>query len=227
MGLSFAIPIDVANDVRTQLVSNGKVRRGRIGVSIQPLTGALAESLGLDRPRGALIGSVEPGGPAEKAGIKEGDIIVRVDGRAIERDAEVPSLISSIAPGKETQIEVWRDRGTRKLNVRVAEMKEEGAVVAMTDGGPAAKPSAMGLTLRSLQPEELRAAKLDRGLLVEDVTGPAEAADVRAGDIILGVNGTPVRTVEDLQAATKRSGKTVALLIRRGDGQIFIPVRTE
>ena len=102
MGLSFAIPIDVANGVRTQLVTKGRVTRGKIGVGLQPMDAALAESFGLDRPRGALIGSVEKGGPADKAGVKEGDIILGVDGRRIESDIELPGIVSAISPGKDT-----------------------------------------------------------------------------------------------------------------------------
>jgi serine protease Do len=226
MGLSFAIPIDVANNVREQLVKSGKVSRGRIGVSIQDVSSQLADSFGLDRPRGALVGSVEAGGPADKGGIKAGDIIVRVDGKLIERDSEVPSLISGVKPGSETQIEVWRDRAVKKLSVKVAELKEDGEKAAKADGADAAAQGALGLTVRPLQPEERRQVKTDGTLVVEDATGPAAAAGVQPGDIILGVNGTPVKTVEDLKAAARKSGKTVALLIQRGEAQIFVPVRT-
>ena len=225
MGLSFAIPIDVANNVREQLVKSGKVSRGRIGISIQDVTSQLADSFGLDRPRGALVSSVETGGPADKSGIKAGDVIVRVDGKLIERDSEVPSLISSIKPGSESQIEVWRDRSVKKLTVKVAELKEDGEKTAQVGGGEAAGAGALGLTVRPLTSEERREVKTDGTLVVDDVTGPAAAAGVQPGDIILGVNGTPVRSVAELQAAAKKSGKTVALLIQRGDQQIFLPVR--
>jgi serine protease Do len=226
MGLSFAIPIDVANNVREQLVKSGRVSRGRIGVSIQDVSSQLADSFGLDRPRGALVGSVEAGGPADKGGLKAGDIIVRVDGRLIERDSEVPSLISGIKPGNDTQIEVWRDRGVKKLTVKVAELKEDGDKTAKTDGGDGAAQGALGLTVRPLQPEERRQVKTDGTLVVEEATGAAAAAGVQPGDIILGVNGTPVKSIDDLKAAAKKSGKTVALLIQRGEAQIFVPVRT-
>jgi serine protease Do len=179
-----------------------------------------------DRPRGALVGSVETGGPADKGGVKAGDIIVRVDGKLIERDSEVPSLISGIKPGTETQIEVWRDHGVKKLTVRVAELKEDGEKTAQAGGGDASGAGALGLTVRPLTAEERRGVKTEGTLVVEDVTGPAAAAGVQPGDILLGVNGTPVKSVADLQAAAKKSGKTVALLIQRGDAQIFIPVRT-
>ena len=230
MGLSFAIPIDVANDVRQQLVSNGRVQRGRIGVGIQPVTAALADSFGLDRPRGALVGSVEPDGPAEKAGLKSGDIILSVDGRQIERDAELPSIISSVKPGKQVQLDVWRDRSTKKFSVAVVELKPEGLVATSNPqgGGDAASANALGLSVRPLAPEERSQAGTEGSLLVEDVSGPAQAAGVRPGDVILGVNGTRVRTVAELSAAAKRTaGKTVALLVQRGEAQVFIPLRTE
>ena len=225
MGLSFAIPIDVAENVRDQIVKTGKVSRGRIGVSIQDVSSQLADSFGLDRPRGALVGSVESGGPADQAGIKAGDIIVRVNGRLIERDSEVPSLVSSIKPGSSIEIEVWRDRAVRKLTVRVAELKENGDQAADKDDGNDGSRGALGLTVRPLKPEERSAAKTDGSLLVESANGPAEAAGVQAGDIILAVGGTPVRSIADLQAAVKKSGRVVPLLIQRGNAQIFIPVR--
>jgi serine protease Do len=228
MGLSFAIPIDVANEVRQQLVSTGKVQRGRIGVGIQPVSAALAESFGLDRPRGALIGSVTPGDPAEKAGIKSGDIILSVNGRSVERDGELPGIISGIKPGTEVQLEVWRDRSVRRINCKVVELKEDPAQVASTAGGEKGDTAAaLGLTVRPLQPAEREQAQTEGTLVVEDVSGPAADAGVRQGDIILGINGTRVKSTAELQAAAKKSGKTVALLIERGDRQIFIPLKTE
>jgi serine protease Do len=229
MGLSFAIPINVANEVRQQLVSTGKVQRGRIGVEIRPVTAAFADSFGLDRPRGALVQSVEKGGPAEKAGIKTGDIILSVNGHSVERDAELPGIISGVKPGTDVQLEVWRDRSVHQVTARVVPLKEEATEVAATQGG---KPggdtaSALGLTVRPLQPAEREQAQTEGSLVVEDADGPAAAAGVRQGDIILGVNGTRVKTVADLQAAAKKSGKTIALLIEREDRQIFIPLKTE
>jgi serine protease Do len=229
MGLSFAIPIDVANDVRQQLVSTGKVQRGRIGVGIQPVTAALAESFGLDRPRGALIGSVTPGDPADKAGIKSGDIILSVNGRSVERDGELPGIISGVKPGSEVQLEVWRDRSVRRVSCKVVELKpEEPTQVASNQGGAGPDTTAvMGLNVRPLQPAEREQAQTEGSLVVEDASGAASAAGVRPGDIILGVNGTRVKTVAEFQAAAKKSGKTVALLIEREDRQIFIPLKTE
>jgi len=229
MGLSFAIPIDVANGVRTQLIAKGRVTRGKIGVGLAPMDAAVAESFGLDRPRGALIGSVEKGGPADKAGVKEGDIIVGVDGRKVDSDIELPSMISAIAPGKETTLEIWRDRSTRKLTARVAELKEEGAGGQQESGkgGAAAEPASLGLSVRPLQPDERQQVETEGTLVVEEVSGPAARAGIQPGDIILGVNGTRVKTTAELAAAAKRAGKVVAVLVQRDDRQFFIAIRSE
>ena len=228
MGLSFAIPIDVANGVRSQLIAKGRVTRGKIGVGLQPMDAALAESFGLDRPRGALIGSVEKGGPADKAGVKEGDIIVGVDGRKIDSDIELPAIISAISPGKETQLEIWRDRNTRKLTAKVTEMKEDGAKSqSESGGGGAAEPASLGLSVRPLQPDEKQQVETEGTLVVEDVDGPAARAGIQPGDIILGVNGTRVKSASELSVAAKKSGKVVALQVQRGDRQFFIAIRAE
>ena len=225
MGLSFAIPIDVANNVREQLVSTGKVTRGRIGVSIQDVNAQLAESFGLDRPRGALVGMVEEGAPGEKAGIKAGDVILKVDGQEIETSSQVPGLIAGKKPGSDVPVEVWRDGGVKRLTVRPIEIREEGARVASTSDS-SDEASRLGLAVRPLAPEEKRQAETDGSLVVEDVDGPAAAAGVRPGDIILGVNGKPVKSMDELKsAAKKRSGKVVALLIERENAQIFVPLR--
>jgi serine protease Do len=230
MGLSFAIPIDVANDVRMQLVTKGKVTRGMIGVELQPMDAATAESFGLDHPHGALVNRVTPGGPAEKAGVKEGDIIMGVDGRKIDSDIQLPSIISTIAPGKETQLEIWRNRDLRKVTVRVTEYKEQGEASSSEPGergGSAAQPSSLGLSVRPLLPEEKQQVDTEGSLVVEDVTGPAQKAGVMPGDIILGVNGVRVKNAADLTAAVKRAGKTAALKIQRGDRQYFVGIRGE
>ena len=230
MGLSFAIPIDVANNVRNQLITKGKVTRSKIGVQLQPMDAAMAESFGLDRPRGAPVTAVIPGGPAEKAGIKEGDVIIGVDGRRIESDVELPGVISAIPPGKTTELEIWRDRSPRKITVRVVEMEEEGATSPSVSGrgGSAAQPSSLGLSVRPLQPAEKQQADTQGSLIVDDVTGPAARAGVQPGDIILGVNGTRVKTAAELAAAvSKRSGRFVSLLVQRGDNQFFISIRSE
>jgi serine protease Do len=170
---------------------------------------------------------VEAGSPAEKAGLKSGDIILSVDGKPVENDIALPAMISNIRPGNSAELEVWTDRKLRKVTTRVAELKEEGATAVNVQGGggSAAEPAALGLSVRPLQAEEKQQAGTEGSLVVEDVSGPAADAGVQQGDIILGVNGTRVKTLAELQAAAKRSGKTVALLIQREDRQIFVPIR--
>jgi serine protease Do len=224
MGLSFAIPIDIANNIRDQLVRTGKVSRGRIGVSIQEVNAQFADTFGLDRPRGALVGSVEQGGPADKAGVKAGDIILSAGGRKLERQSELPAMIAAVRPGTDVVLEIWRDKQLRKLTVHVAELQEKADKVASSKGD-AADSDRLGLSVRELTPQEQKQAETSGSLVVEDADGPAGAAGIQPGDIILGVNGRSVKTLKDLKEATAKAGKTVALLIQREDAQIFVPVR--
>jgi serine protease Do len=226
MGLSFAIPIDVAMDVREQLIKTGHVTRGRIGVTIQDVNAQLAESFGLDRPRGALVSSVQSGSPGEKAGLKPGDVVVGVNGHTIERSSELPAIIARIKPGTETELDVWRGGKQQEVGVKVALLDEQQTRTARRNGRHGAdEESHLGLAVRPLAPQEKQQAETDGSLVVEHVSGPAAAAGVQPGDIILGVNGKPVKSVEELQSATKSLGKNVALLIQRENAQIFVPLR--
>jgi serine protease Do len=224
MGLSFAIPIDVAVNVENQLIKTGKVTRGRIGVAIQEVNSQLADSFGLDRPRGALVSSVEPGGPADKAGVKAGDVILKVDGKDIDRSAQVPSIIAAIKPGAMAELDLWRDRGDKRIEVKVVALQEEGEKTASRNSDEASPSDRLGLAVRPLEPQERRQVKTDGSLVVEDVEGPAAVAGVQPGDIILAVNSSSVKTLADFEGAVKKSGKTVALLIQRDNAQIFIPI---
>jgi serine protease Do len=226
MGLSFAIPIDVAMDVREQLIKTGHVTRGRIGVTIQDVNAQLAESFGLDRPRGALVSSVQSGSPGEKAGLQPGDVVVAVNGRSIERSAELPAIIARIKPGTETQLGIWRAGKQQDVAVRVALLDEHEVRSAMRGGRHGSdETSKFGLAVRPLQPQEKQQAETDGSLVVEHVSGPAAAAGVQPGDIILGVNGKRVKSIEEFQSAAKAVGKNVALLIQRENAQIFVPLR--
>jgi serine protease Do len=225
MGLSFAIPIDVANNVRQQLVSNGKVTRGRIGVQIQEVNAQFADAFGLDRPRGALVGQVIEGGPAEKAGVKSGDVILSVNGKGVERSAQLPGVISAIKPGDTANVEVWRERGSKTLAVRVEEFQEETQKVSNREVEEPAKADKLGLSVRPLAADERKSAETEGYLLVEDVTGPAAQAGVRPGDVILGVNGKAVKSLAELKTATSNNSKTVAILLEREGTQIFVPIR--
>jgi serine protease Do len=225
MGLSFAIPIDVANNVRQQLVSTGKVTRGRIGVQIQDVNASFADSFGLDRPRGALVTQVMEGGPSEKAGVKPGDIILSVNGKDVERSTALPAVISAIKPGESAKVEVWRERASKVLSVKVEEFKEETQKVANRDIDEPAKADKLGLSVRPLGADERKSADTEGYLLVEDVTGPAAQAGVRPGDVILGVNGKAVKSIAELKTATTNGSKTVAILLEREGSQLFLPIR--
>jgi len=228
MGVSFAIPIDVARNVEDQLIKSGRVVRGRIGVTIQDVNAQLAQSFGLDRPRGALVSSVERDGPAAKAGVQPGDVILGVNGKPIERYGELSGTIAAMKPGSEAGLEVWRSGKKESVTVKVAELKEQQQQ-ARAGGRPGGRgtdqASQLGLTVRQLDPQEREQAETQGNLVVEEATGPASSAGVQPGDIILGVNGKRVKTAKELQEAAKTSGKNVALLIQREDAQIFVPLR--
>jgi serine protease Do len=228
MGVSFAIPIDVARNVEDQLIKTGKVVRGRIGVTIQDVNAQLAESFGLDRPRGALVSSVEKDGPAAKAGLEPGDVILAVNGKPIERYGELSGTIAAMKPGTDASLDVWRGGKKQGFSVKVTELKEQQQQARL--GGKQRehetnKASQLGLTVRQLDPQEKEQAETQGNLVVEEVTGPAASAGVQPGDIILGVNGKRVKTVKELQDEARTSGKNVALLIQREDAQIFVPLR--
>jgi serine protease Do len=216
-GLSFAIPIDMANDVREQLVKNGKVTRGRIGVHMDSMDASLAESFGLDRPRGALVAKVEPGEPADKAGIKAGDVILSVNGKPVETEVSLPVMISAIQPGGNVELEIWRDKKQRKLTVGVVE-NTEGTVAATVlpgrggergerGGIPAVATVLGGLQVRPLTPAEKQQVETSGSLVIQDISG------------------TPVRTVAELEAAAKAAGKVVALHIQRGERVAYLAIR--
>ncbi len=229
MGVSFAIPIDVARNVEEQLVKTGHVVRGRIGVTIQDVNAQLAESFGLDRPHGALVSSVDKDGPAAHAGVMPGDVILSVAGHPIERYGELSGQIATMKPGQEAPLAVWRNGKQQTINVKIEELQEKQTQVAQKSSpkekNPTEQASALGLTVRPLEPAEKARVDTQGSLLVEEVTGPAQDAQVEPGDIILGVNGKRVNTVKELQDAAKGSGKNVALLIQRQDAQIFFPLR--
>ena len=222
-GVSFAIPIDVAVNVRDQLIEHGRVKRGRIGVTIQDVNQALADSFGLERPQGALVSSVERDGPAEDAGVKAGDVILAVNGIAVESSGDLPPMIAEIEPGTKATLTVWRDKARKDVPVKVAELQDEK--VASRDDAGGAEGGKLGLAVRPLDPAERSAAQTDGRLVVEDVQGPAAVAGVMPGDIILAVNGRKVDSVKALREAVDASGTTVALLIQRGEAQIYVPVK--
>jgi len=221
-GIAFAIPIDAAMNVERQLLAHGKVERGHLGVGVQEVTASLAKSFGLDRPRGALVAQVEPGSPAEKAGLKAGDVIVGFDGKPIDQSNQLPPLVAQVKPGNQAKIDVWRAGKQVSLSVSVDATKQEKAAKA-EQGSPEAGGK-LGLAVRPLTPEERKESGIAQGLVVEQVGGPAARAGIRPGDVITTVNGTPVKSPQELRAAAAKAKDGIAVLVRRGDQSIFVPL---
>jgi serine protease Do len=221
MGLSFAIPIDVGMNVEHQLLSHGKVTRGWLGVTIQEVSQSLGESFGLARPAGALVSSVQKGSPAAEAGIRPGDVIQKVDGKEIVASSDLPALVADLAPGTTAKLGVWRDRGSREIQVTIGEVKDVAVAAATRDE---ARRGQLGLEVRPLTPGESQEAGTDGGLLVEGVEGPAARAGIQPGDVILALDGSKVASVAQLRSLATKSGKHVALLVERGEARIFVPI---
>jgi serine protease Do len=222
-GLSFAIPIELATQVKDQIVATGKASHARLGVSIQEVNQAFADSFKLDKPEGALVSSVEKDGPADKAGLKAGDVIRKVDGQPIVAAGDLPAMIGLAAPGKQVDIEVWRQGRNETLSAKLGDASDKGTQVARAD--QAVGKGKLGLALRPLQPQERRQAGVDGGLVVEDAGGASARAGVQAGDVLVAVNGKPVSNIEQVRDVMAKAGKSVALLIQRDGNQIFVPVR--
>ncbi|MGJ7606796.1 Do family serine endopeptidase [Variovorax sp. LT1R20] len=223
-GVSFAIPIDVAVQVKDQIVATGKASHARLGVAVQEVNQAFADSFKLDKPEGALVSNIEKGGPGDKAGLKAGDVIRKVDGQAIVSSGDLPAVIGQQAPGKKVTLEVWRQGERQELQAKLGDASDKPAQVAKADTG--AGQGKLGLALRPLQPQERREAGVDTGLLIEDAAGPSAQAGVQAGDVLLAINGTPAQSLEQVrEVVAKATNKSVALLIQRGEDKIFVPVR--
>jgi serine protease Do len=222
MGLSFAIPIDLAMKVKDQLVTHGKVTRGRIGVVVQQVTQPLADSFGLGQARGALVSNVEPNAPAAKAGLQTGDVIVAFNGKPIAESGELPTLVADVKPGETATARVWRNGAERDVKITVAEMPTERAALA---GAPAAPQGKLGVAVRPLSADEAKRIQSEGGLVIEQVGGAAAKAGMRAGDVILGVNGKAVKSVDELKSAIDAAGKNAAVLVQRGENRLFVPVQ--
>ena len=220
-GVSFAIPIDVAMEVVDQLKTGGKISRGWLGVAIQEVTADLAESFGLDRPRGALVSQVQEGSPAHKAGLQASDVILLFNGKIVENSGDLPRMAGLAKPGTKVTMDVWRKGRVQQLSAVLGELPTENPVAGNKIY------SRGGLALSELSAEQRRALDLDHGVLVEDATAEAARAGIRTGDVILAVNNVKIATVAAFRKAIAavQTGKSVAILVRRGEGSLYIPLK--
>jgi len=221
-GLSFAIPIEVAMNVEKQIVTSGKVQRGRMGVSIQEVNQSLADSFGLKKPAGALVNSVEKGGPAAQAGVEPGDVILAIDGKDIASAGELPAIVAGMQVGETAKLQVWRNGGSRDISVKVGSFSDQKLATAESPQDSA--KGRLGVAVRALTPAEQKQVELNGGVVVENVGGAAARAGIQRGDIIVSVNGETVKAPEQLRGLVAKAGKRIAVLVERGDARIFIPV---
>jgi serine protease Do len=226
MGVSFAIPIEVALDVSRQLKDEGKVTRGRIGIAIQPMTKELAQSFRLDQPTGAIIINIEKGGPAERAGAKIGDVVLEWNGEVIDEPNELPRRVAATKPGSLAHMAIWRDGKPQTIALRVGEVPQEAATAPKDE--PAKQEDArLGMAMRELTPAERAALGVDYGLVVVNIadrSGPGST--ILPGDVILGVNQRPFASKQEFEQLidAHKKGDMIALLVRRGEISLYVPV---
>jgi serine protease Do len=229
MGLSFAIPIDVAIDVSNQLKANGKITRGWLGIAIQEITKELAESFSMKNTNGALVAGVEKNGPADKGGLEAGDVITKFDGKAIGVSADLPRAVGATKPGKIAAVEILRKGSAKTLNIGVGEMPSDGSDAAAPNVKPNGKVEAnkIGLTLKELTVQQKKKLNGKNGLLVVESVGAAAQAGIRRGDVILGLNNNESQSVEQFnkQINAVAAGKTVAVLVQRGEATLYVPIK--
>jgi serine protease Do len=233
MGLSFAIPIDVAMQVSEQLRTTGKVTRGRIGVTIQELTRELAESFGLSKPAGALISNVEKNGPADKAGIEASDVILNFDGKPVDSSADLPRMVAATKPGSKVTVELWRKGEIKRVTIVIAKMADDNSQAR------AAKELAedvvemiprLGIAVSEMNKDQLQELEIAGGLLVEEVKGSAaRAAGLHPGDVLLAIGNLPIRSLAQFNEILKQvpKGRNVALLVKRGDGASYVAIKLD
>jgi serine protease Do len=223
MGLSFAIPINYAMNVEQQLVQYGKVTRGRLGVMIQNVNQDLAEAFGMDKPRGALVSQVQEDSPAEKAGVKSGDVILSVDETEVDDSAQVARLIAAHKPGSTARLEILREGKTMNLAVAIDELSDTS--IAGNTEGNTPELGRLGVVVQDLDPDAKNQLHADHGVLVQQVSGAAARAGVQSGDVILAINSDKVTNSKQLKKMVEKAPKHIALLIKRGENEIFIPVQ--
>ena len=224
-GLAFAIPINVALKVKDQIVATGRASHARLGVTVQDLNQSLAESFGLSRPDGALIANVLPDSAAAGAGLMPGDVITEINGEAIVRSGDLSSRIALAAPGDTVRLKVWRDRAARELAVKLGRAEDDAGALSMK--ASEIQPGQLGLKLRELTREERASARVQGGLLVEEVAGAAARAGLMPGDVLLSINGMALKSVDQIKSFMDKRPKTVALLILRDGDRIFVPVELD
>jgi len=233
MGLSFAIPIDLAMDNQAQLKSRGKVSRGRLVIGIQEVNKELAESFNLSKAQGALVASVEKGAAADKAGIEVGDVILKFDGKVVNESGDLPRMVGSTNPCSKLTLQVWRKGSTRELSAVVGEIPDEDGGIRTAGRGKPSEPAAnrLGLVLSVPNAEQRRQLGVQHGLIVEEVRNAGTRTELRQGDVILSViskgSQVDVKSVsqfnELLQGLEKNA--TITLLVRRGESQTFITIK--
>ena len=226
MGISFAIPINLAMNVADQLKTHGKVSRGQLGVSIQEVTQELAQSFGLSQPRGALVVRVEAQSPAARAGVQPGDIILQLNDRRIDSSKDLPMLVGGMRPGTKIKLLVWRKGSELKIEATLGELSGDGAPAQSAE--PAQQSyqfGKLGLVVSEIPASQLTQIGLRGGLLIEKVQGPAARAGLLAGDVIIGVNQTEVTSVKTFEKLLASSRGNVALLVRRMSDTLYVPLK--
>ncbi|MDP3086915.1 MAG: PDZ domain-containing protein, partial [Methylotenera sp.] len=228
MGLSFAIPIDVALDISNQLKTSGKITRGWLGVVIQELSKELAESFGMKNTNGALVAAVEKNGPADKGGLEAGDVITKFDGKVIMTSSDLPRAVGAAKPGKVAIVDILRKGSEKSLKINIGEMPTDTTEVAQASQS-AVKPelNRIGLVLKELTAQQKKKLNGKNGLLVIDAQGAVAQAGVRRGDVVLGLNNTEVQSLDQFNKhlASFAVGKTVALLVLRGESTLYVPIK--
>jgi serine protease Do len=230
-GISFAIPIDEAQRVAEQLRANGRVIRGRIGVQIDAVTKEVAETIRLGRTFGALVRSVEAGGPAEKAGVEPGDVITKVDGRTVEKSGDLPRIVGGTKPGTKATVQVFRNGSFRDLSVSVVEFEADRprrTAADNTQPRPGAVPvGSLGVTVSDLTDAQKREAKVRNGVKVDSVTGESARAGLREGDVILSIDNVEITGAKQFEAAVAKldRSKPISVLARRGEWANYFIIR--
>jgi serine protease Do len=235
MGLSFAIPIDVAMEVVNQLRSSGKVTRGRIGVSIQEVTRELADSFGLPKPAGALISSVEKGGAADKAGVRPSDVILKFDGKIVNSSSDLPRIVAASKPGSKVNVQLWRKGANLDVSLVVGETASEGGIAQRgnrgSDNSDAVSESEtrLGVVVSELNQQQKAELQVEGGLVVEDMKGPAARSQLQRGDVILAIGNIEIRSFEQFNEVLKKvpRGRNIALLVRRSEGAVYISIKLD